>query len=172
METARSSSSSHSFTPSSPSTAVIYRGLINAGTEICPERLVHGSTKNTLHIIYSLCSLTCCALVETNAATSKITHRVNPLLRLAGPCGLTQASKDLSDSGEGEHRPEAAGAGVCRLPRPSSVPRCRHHGLLCCQSPGERGEREERGDRQPGSRRHTHLPLLEMYADEVTNRNN
>lgn len=152
METAQSSSSSHSFTPWSPSTALIYWGLTNAGTETCPERLVRGSTNNTLHIIYSLCSLTCCALLETNVGTSKITHTVNPLLRLAGPCGLTQASRDLSNSGGGEHKPEEGRGRGLPHPPPILSPLVpppgglrSHHRLLCCQSPGGESSRSGGG---------------------------
>lgn len=108
-----------------------------AGTHKCRNRDLpwKTSTKNTLHIIYSLCSLTCCAVVETNAATSKITHRANPFL---GPCG------------RGEHEPGTGrGRGLPHPPPVLSPPGGlrSHHRLLCCPSAGERGERQEQRGR-------------------------
>lgn len=116
---------------------------------------MHGNTANTLNSIFPLCSLTCCELLKTNLATSKITYSIHPLLQLVGLCRLTHASRDqLNAEGDKHGYEERKGLEaqgtfffdiICLIPRPTSLgagsgagSAARIDRVFCWQSPAER----------------------------------
>lgn len=155
--------------PRFPFTAQIHRGARKYSKQDLPQKktLMHGNTANTLNIIFPLCSLTCCELLKTNLATSKITYSVYPLLQLVGPCRLTHASRDqLNAEGDKHGYEERKGLEaqgtffvgiICLIARPTSLgagtgagSAARIDRVFCQQSPAER--RRDRGRGPAASR--------------------